>query len=141
MKEIHMKKLVTLAMLSVACLVTADVVVDKATEITTTIQRPVTTMTSETKKVALPAGAKVVWTQFTIAYTPPAFTQAVYSVSYVIQDPVTKREITGTRNVAKMTEAEVVAFAATKGVDFTQMGGGIGMLLNEYLKTKVTPAK
>jgi hypothetical protein len=133
-----MKKLVAVAALAVACMVSADVVVDKATDVTTTFQRPVTTMTNETKTVTVPAGAKVVWTAFSIVYQPPAFTQAVYSVSYMIVDPKTKREIMGTRNIAKMTEAEVGAFAATKGVDFTQMGGGIGMLLNEYLKTKLT---
>ena len=132
-----MKKLVAIAALAVACMVSADVVVDKATAVTSTIQRPVTTMTNETKTVTVPAGAKIVWTAFSIVYQPPAHTQAVYTVSYMVVDPKTKREIPGTRAFAKMTEAEVVAFAATKGVDFTQMGGGIGMLLNEYLKTKL----
>jgi len=132
-----MKKLIAASVIGLALVTAADIVLDTSTTISTAIRKPVTTITTVTNSIAVPVGSKMVWTQFSITYAPPAFTQAVYTVSYMIQDPVTKREIMGTRKMERMTEKEVIDFAATKGVDFTQMGQGIGYLLNEYLKTKV----
>ena len=130
-----MKKLVLAVSLMAAFAAKADIVLDKPSEIETTVRKPVTTITTETNSVAIPAGSKVVWTDFTISYRPPNYTQAVYRITYMIQDPVTKRDIGRSRKVAVLTEAEVVAFAASKGVDFAAQGAGIGFLLNEYLKT------
>lgn len=81
------------------------------------------------------ANAKVIWTGFAINYIPPAYTQAVYLVNYVVKDVTTGREIPNSRGTKRMTEKQVSDFALTKGVDFSQMGQGIGYLLNEYLKT------
>jgi hypothetical protein len=81
------------------------------------------------------ANAKVIWTGFAINYIPPAYTQAVYLVNYVVKDAGTAKEIPGSRGTRRMTEAEVAAFAQSKGVNFGGIGQGIGYLLNEYLKT------
>ena len=81
------------------------------------------------------ASAKVIWTGFAINYVPPAYTQAVYVVNYVVRNMDTGKEIPGSRGTRRMTEAEVAAFAQTKGVDFGGIGQGIGYLLNEYLKS------
>ena len=81
------------------------------------------------------ASAKVIWTGFAINYVPPAYTQAVYMVNYVVRNMDTGKEIPGSRGTRRMTEAEVTAFAQTKGVDFGGFGQGIGFLLNEYLKS------
>jgi len=62
----------------------------------------------------------------------------VYMVSYVVRDMTTGREIPGSRGTRRMTEAEVTAFAQSKGVDFGGFGQGIGFLLNEFLKTMFT---
>lgn len=132
-----MKNLVLALGLAISLSAVADVVLDKASDITTVITRPVMSTVSQTNTVSVPVGAKVVWTQFSISYEAPAFTQAVYTVVYMIQDPTTEREIPRSRTVKRMTEKEVSAFALTKGVDFTQMGQGVGYLLNEYLKTQV----
>jgi hypothetical protein len=135
-----MKKLVTFAaVIGLALAVCADIVVTAPSTVTTVVTKPVTAITTETNSIAIPVGAKVVWTQFSISYTPPAFTQAVYSVSYMIQDPVTKREIMGTRKSERLTEKQVAEFAAAKGIDFGQAGLGISALINEWLKTKTSP--
>ena len=81
------------------------------------------------------ASAKVIWTGFAINYVPPAYTQAVYVVNYVVRNMDTGKEIPGSRGTRRMTEAEVAAFAQTRGVDFGGIGQGIGYLLNEYLKS------
>jgi hypothetical protein len=104
----------------------ADIVVSNATVKTQAV------VATNTMTVA---NAKVIWTGFAINYTPPAYTQAVYMVSYVVRDMTTGREIPASRGTRRMTEAEVTAFAQSKGVDFGGFGQGIGFLLNEFLKT------
>lgn len=81
------------------------------------------------------ASAKVIWTGFAINYIPPAYTQAVYMVNYVVRNMDTGKEIPGSRGTRRMSEAEVAAFAQSKGVEFGAIGQGIGYLLNEYLKS------
>jgi hypothetical protein len=107
----------------------ADIVVSNAT-VQTQVVVATNTMTV--------ANAKVIWTGFAINYVPPAYTQAVYLVNYVVRDMTTGREVPGSRGTRRMTGAEVAAFAQSKGVDFGGIGQGIGYLLNEYLKTVFT---
>ena len=106
----------------------ADVVVSNAT-VQTQVVIATNTMTV--------ASAKVIWTGFAINYVPPAYTQAVYMVNYVVRNMDTGKEIPGSRGTRRMTESEVAAFAKTKGVDFGGIGQGIGYLLNEYLKSVI----
>jgi hypothetical protein len=120
-----MKKLIMIMML-LGMSVKADITVSNAT-VQTQMVIATNTMTV--------ANAKVIWTGFAINYIPPAYTQAMYLVNYVVKDMTTGREIPNSRGTKRMTEAEVNAFAQSKGVDFSQMGQGIGYLLNEYLKT------
>jgi hypothetical protein len=120
-----MKRLM-MSMLLLTMAAKADIVVSNAT-VKTQVVVATNTMTV--------ANAKVIWTGFAINYTPPAYTQAVYMVSYVVRDMTTGREIPGSRGTRRMTEAEVTAFAQSKGVDFGGFGQGIGFLLNEFLKT------
>jgi len=121
-----MKKLLMSMIMVSALSAKADVVVSNAT-IQTQVVIATNTMTV--------ANAKVIWTGFAINYIPPTYTQAVYLVNYVVRDTATGREIPNSRGSRRMTEKEVQTFATTKGVDFSQMGQGIGYLLNEYLKT------
>ena len=124
-----MKKLLMGLMVVCAMSAKADVVLSNAT-VQTQVVVATNTMTV--------ANAKVIWTGFAINYVPPAYTQAVYLVNYVVKDMTTGREILGSRGTRRMTEAEVTAFAQSKGVDFGGFGQGIGYLLNEYLKTVFT---
>jgi hypothetical protein len=121
-----MKKLLMGLMVVCALSAKADVVLSNAT-VQTQVVVATNTMTV--------ANAKVIWTGFAINYIPPAYTQAVYLVNYVVKDMTTGREILGSRGTRRMTETEVTAFAQSKGVDFGGFGQGIGYLLNEYLKT------
>ncbi len=120
-----MKKLM-MSMLLLTMAAKADIVVSNAT-VKTQVVVATNTITV--------ANAKVIWTGFAINYMPPAYTQAVYLVSYVVRDMTTGREIPSSRGTRRMTEAEVTAFAQSKGVDFGGFGQGIGFLLNEFLKT------
>lgn len=120
-----MKKLM-ITMLMFAMASQADVTLQNAT-----IKTQVVISTNTTTVAA----AKVIWTGFSINYVPPAYTQAVYTVTYVVRDMATGRDILGSRATRVMKESEVVAFAATKGLNFGEFGQGIGYLLNEYLKT------
>jgi hypothetical protein len=120
-----MKKVALVAILF-AMSATADIVVSNAT-VKTQVVVATNTMTV--------ANAKVIWTGFAINYMPPAYTQAVYMVSYVVRDMTTGREIPASRGTRRMTEAEVTAFAQSRGFDFGGFGQGIGYLLNEYLRT------
>ena len=106
----------------------ADIVMSNAT-IQTQVVVATNTMTV--------ASAKVIWTGFAINYVPPAYTQSVYLVNYV-KDMTTGREIPGSRGTQRMTETEVAAFAQRKGVDFKQVGQGIGYLINEFLKVAIS---
>ena len=124
-----MNKLLMGLMVVSALSAKADVVLSNAT-VQTQVVIATNTMTV--------ANAKVIWTGFAINYVPPAYTQAVYLVNYVVRDMTTGREIPGSRGTRRMTEAEVSAFAQSKGVDFSGFGQGIGYLLNEYLKTVFT---
>jgi hypothetical protein len=121
-----MKKLMMSLVFVAALSAKADVVLSNAT-VQTQVVVATNTMTV--------ANAKVIWTGFAINYIPPAYTQAVYLVNYVVRDMTTGREIPGSRGTRRMTEAEVAAFAQSKGVDFGGFGQGIGFLLNEFLKT------
>jgi hypothetical protein len=112
-----------LALLSTVAM--ADVVVSNIT-VTTTVPMIVTNTTQI-------ANAKLVWTSFMINYLPPAYTNAVYTISYFAQDPVTKKEIPSTRQTKRMTEKEVVTFAASLGVNFGDAAGGISGLINAWL--------
>ena len=124
-------KTLILALVAAAALgASADIIVTNLSTISVSAPQTVTT----TRLIPV-KDVKVAWTTFVISYAPPAYTQATYSVTYVLQDLTTKKEIPGSRGTRKMTEAEVVAFATTKGIDFTGFGQGIGYLLNEYLKT------
>jgi hypothetical protein len=123
-----MKKLM-MSMLLLTMAAKADIVVSNAT-VKTQVVVATNTMTV--------ANAKVIWTGFAINYTPPAYTQAVYMVSYVVRDMTTGREIPGCRSTRRMTEAEVAAFAQRKGVDFKQAGQGIGYLIDEFLKAAIS---
>lgn len=130
-----MKKLAALAVtLTLALSAPADVTIPGEAKIP--VITPVVTTTMTTNLITA-QNVKIVWTAFSINYMPPAYTSCVYTVQYVMQDGATKREIPRTRNIVRLTEAQVTAFALTKGVDFNQMGQGIGFLLNEYLKTLV----
>ena len=122
-----MKKLM-MSMLLFSMTVKADIVVSNAVFQTRTVV---------VTNVATVASAKVVWTSFSIGYTPPAYTQAVYVVNYLVKDMETGKEIPNMRGTRRMTESEVAAFAKTKGVDFGGIGQGIGYLLNEYLKSVI----
>jgi hypothetical protein len=120
-----MKRLM-MSMLLLTMAAKADVVVSNAT-VQTQVVIATNTMTV--------ASAKVIWTGFAINYVPPAYTQAVYMVNYVVRNMDTGKEIPGSRGTRRMTEAEVAAFAQTRGVEFGAIGQGIGYLLNEYLKS------
>jgi hypothetical protein len=120
-----MKKLM-MGMLLLTMAAKADITVSNVT-VQTQVVVATNTMTV--------ASAKVIWTGFAINYVPPAYTQAVYVVNYVVRNMDTGKEIPGSRGTRRMTEAEVAAFAQTKGVDFGGIGQGIGYLLNEYLKS------
>jgi hypothetical protein len=124
-----MKKLLMSLIVVSALSAKADVVLSNAT-VQTQVVIATNTMTV--------ASAKVIWTGFAINYMPPAYTQAVYLVNYMVRDMTTGREIPGSRGTRRMTESEVSAFAQSKGVDFNGFGQGIGYLLNEYLKTVFT---
>jgi hypothetical protein len=124
-----MKKLLMSLIVVSALSAKADVVLSNAT-VQTQVVIATNTMTV--------ANAKVIWTGFAINYMPPAYTQAVYLVNYMVRDMTTGREIPGSRGTRRMTESEVSAFAQSKGVDFNGFGQGIGYLLNEYLKTVFT---
>ena len=121
-----MKKLLMSLIVVSALSAKADVVLSNAT-VQTQVVIATNTMTV--------ANAKVIWTGFAINYMPPAYTQAVYLVNYMVRDMTTGREIPGSRGTRRMTESAVTAFAQTKGVDFGGFGLGIGFLLNEFLKT------
>ena len=120
-----MKKLM-MGMLLLTMAAKADITVSNVT-VQTQVVVATNTMTV--------ASAKVIWTGFAINYVPPAYTQAVYVVNYVVRNMDTGKEIPGSRGTRRMTEAEVAAFAQTRGVDFGGIGQGIGYLLNEYLKS------
>jgi hypothetical protein len=120
-----MKKLM-MGMLLLTMAAKADITVSNVT-VQTQVVVATNTMTV--------ASAKVIWTGFAINYVPPAYTQAVYVVNYVVRNMDTGKEIPGSRGTRRMTEAEVAAFAQTKDVDFGGIGQGIGYLLNEYLKS------
>ena len=125
-----MKKLLFAIIIALSLQAKADIIVTNLSTISVSAPQTVTT----TRLIPV-KDVKVVWTTFVISYAPPAYTQATYSVTYVLQDLTTKKEIPGSRGTRKMSESEVVAFATTKGIDFTGFGQGIGYLLNEYLKT------
>jgi hypothetical protein len=108
----------------------ADIVLTN--QVVTTTTRPVMTVVTNTMTVT---NVKAVWSNFSVNYAPPAYTSCFYSVTYHLQDLKTKREIPGSRATVRLTETQVAVFAASKGIDFSQMGLGIGGLLNEYLKT------
>jgi hypothetical protein len=120
-----MKKLM-MSMLLLTMAAKADITVSNVT-VQTQVVVATNTMTV--------ASAKVIWTGFAINYVPPAYTQSVYVVNYVVRNMDTGKEIPGSRGTRRMTEAEVAAFAQTRGVDFGGIGQGIGYLLNEYLKS------
>jgi len=131
-----MKKLLFTLVLLAGMNASADIILSNLTEVVT-VERKVITVT---KTNALPvATAKAVWTGFSINYLPPAYTQAVYTVSYMLQDVKTKREVPNSRGVARVMEGEVLTFATAKGLDFQKLGRGIGTLLDEYLKTIFSP--
>ena len=123
-----MKKLM-MSMLLLTMAAKADIVVSNAT-VKTQVVVATNTMTV--------ASAKVIWTGFAINYVPPAYTQAVYMVNYVVRNMDTGKEIPGSRGTRRMTEAEVAAFAQSKGADFKQVGQGIGQLINEFLKAAIS---
>lgn len=77
----------------------------------------------------------VVWTSLSITYTPPAYTQAVYTVAYHLQDLRTRQEIPRSRGFLRMSESDVAALAAATDIDFAQLAGNIGLLINERLKS------
>ena len=120
-----MKRLM-MSMLLLTMAAKADITVSNAT-VQTQVVIATNTMTV--------ASAKVIWTGFAINYVPPAYTQAVYMVNYVVRNMDTGKEIPGSRGTRRMTEAEVTAFAQSRGFDFGGFGQGIGYLLNEYLRT------
>ena len=124
-----MKKLLMSLIVVSALSAKADVVLSNAT-VQTQVVIATNTLTV--------ANAKVIWTGFAINYAPPAYTQAVYLVNYVVRDMTTGREIPGSRGTQRMTETEVAAFAQRKGVDFKQVGQGIGYLINEFLKVAIS---
>jgi len=127
-----MKKLVAAITIALSLQAKADLVVTNLNTFTVTSPQVVTTVTTNTMTVK---DVKIVWTSFTISYAPPAYTQAVYTVSYILQDLKTRREIPRSRGVKRMDEREVASFATAKGADFPRLGQGIGSLVNEYLKT------
>jgi hypothetical protein len=132
-----MRILATIAVLALAALAKADIVLDKPAKINITNQKVFSSVITVTNAVAIPAGAKMVWTSFSIDYMPPSYTQAIYRVTYMFQDPVTKTEIPLTRKTESLTESQVSEFATAKNVDFSEMGRGIGFLLNAYLKSRI----
>ena len=119
-----MKKLV-MSVLLLTMAAKADITVSNVT-----VQTQVVVATN----VLTVSSAKVIWTGFAINYMPPAYTQAVYVVSFVVKDMATGKEVFGSRGTRRMTEAEVAAFAQSRGVEFGGIGRGIGYLLDEYLK-------
>ena len=127
-----MKKLLMTALAALSLSAKADIVVTNLNTFTATVPQVVTTVSTNTMDVK---DVKIAWTSFMICYAPPAYTQATYSVTYVLQDLATRREIPGSRGMRRMTEAEVTAFAQSRGFDFGGFGQGIGYLLNEYLRT------
>ena len=108
----------------------ADIVLTN--QVVTTTTRSVMTVVTNTMTVT---NVKAVWSNFSVNYAPPAYTSCFYSVTYHLQDLKTKREIPGSRATVRLTEKQVADFAASKSIDFPQLGLGIGGLLNEYLKT------
>lgn len=131
------KLLLMLVPIAIATCGCADIILDKPATVDTVTTRPVAVVT--TNSIAISAGSKVVWTDFSIRYQPPNYSNAVYTVSYMIQDPVTKREIPRTRKTAHLTQAEVVAFATANGIDFNAAGVGIAALIDKWLATVITP--
>lgn len=132
-----MRILATIGVLGLAVLANADIVLDKSAKVNITNQKVVSSVITVTNAVAIPAGAKMVWTSFSIDYTPPAYTQAIYRLTYMFQDPVTKMEIPQTRKTEILTELQASEFASAKNVDFSELGRGIGFLLNAYLKSRI----
>lgn len=132
-----MKKILFTAVLA-ASFASADVVLDKATELVVKVPKVTTTVT--TNSVVVKAGAKAVWTQIVIDFAPGA-TQATYHVTSYLQDPITKREIPRSRSVDVLKTEDVVKAAMELGVDFKKTGEDIGQIANKHLETKYAPAK
>jgi hypothetical protein len=128
-----MKRSVVAAVMLATSSAFADIVLTN--QVVTTTTRPVMTMVTNTMTVT---NVKAVWSNFSVNYAPPAYTSCFYSVTYHLQDLKTKREIPGSRATVRLTEMQVADFAASKSIDFPQLGRGIGGLLNEYLKTLFT---
>lgn len=128
------KSALTLALLLACMSAQADIVITN--QVVTTVVRPVTTVVTNTITVT---NVKAVWSSFSINYIQPAYTSCFYSVTYHLQDLRTNREIPNTRATVKLTEKQVLDFATSLGVNFNQMGMGIGGLLNAYLTTLFTP--
>ena len=126
-----MKRSVLVAVMLATSSTFADIVLTN--QVVTTTTRPVMTVVTNTMTVT---NVKAVWSNFSVSYAPPAYTACFYSVTYHLQELKTKREIPGSRVTVRMTEKQVADFAVSKGIDFPQMGLGIGGLLNEYLKTQ-----
>jgi hypothetical protein len=126
-----MNRIIPALLLAFTLAAEADIVITNLNTVTVTAPQVVTTVTTNTLPVK---NVKVVWTSFSIHYAAPAYTQAVYTVAYVLQDLRTRQEIPRSRGFLRMTESEAAAFAAARGVDFPQLAGNIGDLLNERLK-------
>lgn len=130
-----MKRSVIAALMLASVSAMADITLTN--QVVTTVTRPVTTVVTNTMTVT---NVKAVWSNFSINYMPPAYTSCFYSVTYHLQDLKTKREVVGSRVTVRLTEKQVVDFAASLGVNFNEMGMGIGGLLNAYLTTLFAPA-
>lgn len=126
-----MKKLLALSILLACTPVKADITLTN--QVVTTITRPVMTVVTNTMTVT---NVKAVWSNFSITYMPPVYTSCFYSVVYHLQDLKTKREVPNSRVIVRLTEKQVSDFATSLGVDFNQMGMGIGGLINAYLETQ-----
>lgn len=104
--------------------------------ITATVQQSViTTNTVSIKK------AKAVWTGFSIQYFPPEYKKFMVSVSYFLKNLDTGNEIPGTRKTERLTQEEVVKFSMETQLDFNAVGGGIGMMIDKYMETKLIPKR
>lgn len=111
------------------CLVSkGDVIVSNATR---TIIEPVTT---ETTNIITHTEAKIVWTSFSIRYSPPSYTNAIYSLIYHLYDTIENKEIPNTRTIKHLKESELAEFMISKGMDISGLQSGVGDLINEYLK-------
>lgn len=127
-----MKHLIPSILLAFTLAANADLVLTNLNTIIVTAPQVVSTVTTNTLPVK---DVKIVWTSFSVHYTPPAYTQAVYTVAYLLQDLRTRQEIPRSRGFLRMSEPDVAALAAAADIDFAQLAGNIGLLINERLKS------